>query len=86
MSYQEFWEEDVELINYYHKAEEIRQTKINNQLWLQGIYIQMAIASCLDKKAKYPKQPFPLTEKEQEQAKKQRVEKLKSALKAKSKK
>ena len=86
MSNKEFWDEDVELVNAYHKAETIRQIKLNNQLWLQGAYFQMAISSCFSKSAKYPKQPVPMTEAEVENVKQQKVEKLKQALKAKSKK
>lgn len=86
MSYKEFWEDDVELINYYYEAEKIRQSKMNNQIWLQGAYIRMAIASCLDKHAKYPKEPIPLTEQEIEEVKQQRIMKLQKALIAKSKK
>lgn len=86
MSREEFWDDDVELINDYIKAENIRQVKINNQLWLQGAYFQMAIASCFSKSSKYPKQPLPLTEYEIENTKKQKVQKLKQALIAKSKK
>ena len=85
MSSKEFWDDDVELINAYYKAEQYRQVKLNNQLWLQGIYFRSAVASCLSKGAKYPDKPMPLTEMEIENAKKQRVEKLKQALKAKSK-
>lgn len=84
MSSKEFWDEDVSLINVYVKAESIRQTKLNNQLWLQGIYNQMAIGSCLSKSVKYPKEPIPMSEAEKQNAKDQRVEKLKQALKAKS--
>lgn len=86
MSSHEYWEEEPELVNDYIKAETIRQTKLNNQLWLQGIYNRLAIGSCLSKSVKYPEQPMPLTEAEKESKKNQRVEKLKSALKAKSKK
>ena len=86
MTYDQFWNDDVELINDFAKAENIRQTKLNNQLWLQGIYNRIAIASCLSKGTKYPNQPIPMTEIEIETAKRKRVEKLRNALKAKSKK
>ena len=86
MTYEQFWEDDVDLINDFSKAESYRQTKLNNQLWLQGIYMRMAIASCLSKGAKYPKEPIPFSQDEIENAKKQRVEKLRNALKTRSKK
>jgi len=36
----------------------LRQKRSNNDAWLQGAYIRLAVASTLDKKAKYPKEPF----------------------------
>lgn len=30
----------------------------NEELWLQGAYFRDAVASLLDKKAKYPKEPY----------------------------
>ena len=86
MTYDQFWNDDVELVNDFVKAENIRQAKLNNQLWLQGIYNRIAIASCLSKSAKYPSQPFPMTELEIEASKRKKVEKLRNALKAKSRK
>lgn len=86
MTYEQFWEDDVELINDFSKAEEYRQLKLNNQLWLQGAYIRIAIGSCLSKGVKYPKEPIPLTDSNIESAKQQRVEKLRKALLSKAKK
>lgn len=64
MTENQFWEQDPELINVFIKAEKIRQQKKNNEMWLQGIYNLQAIASCFSKKAKYPKQPIPITDQE----------------------
>ena len=86
MSYREFWDEDVELVNDYVNAENIRQTKLNNQLWLQGMYNRLAIGSCLSKNAKYPNQPIPLSQRDIDKKKHIKVERLKQALKAKAKK
>ena len=86
MTYEQFWEEDTDLINDFIKAEQYRQTKLNNQLWLQGIYERLAIGSCLSKGVKYPKEPIPLSQDDVESAKQQRVEKLRKALLAKAKK
>lgn len=36
----------------------MRQKRENNNAWLQGAYIRLAVASLLDKKTKYPKQPW----------------------------
>ena len=44
MSYEQFWEQDSELVKYYRKANEIRQEMINHEAWLHGMYIYEAIA------------------------------------------
>ena len=81
MSYHDYWYGDPQMLINYHNAEEIRQRKRNNEMWLQGAYIYQAIGSLApilnafskETRAKpYLKQPIPLTEKEraeQEQAK-----------------
>ena len=86
MSSHEFWDEDVDLVNFYVKAEKYRQTKLNNQLWIEGIYIRLAIGSCLSKGVKYPEKPIPLTEHDKELEMKVKVERFKKALMAKAKK
>ncbi len=47
MSYAEYWTGDVTLVRYYRKAYEIRQEEINNNAWLQGLYIYDAISTAL---------------------------------------
>lgn len=44
MTYEQFWEQDSELVKYYRKANEIRQEQINQEAWLHGMYIYEAIA------------------------------------------
>ena len=76
MSYNEYWYGDPHiLVNYVH-AEEIRQKRKNNEMWIQGAYIYEAIGNLApilnafskDNRAKpYRKQPIALTEKEQEE-------------------
>ena len=74
MTYEQFWDENPLVcdVNHFIEAEKIRQQKLNNQMWLQGIYFRQAIASCIDKNAKYPRSPIPLTEEEQEREREQR--------------
>lgn len=43
MSYDEYWNEDCELVRAYRKAEKIRMEKRNYELWLQGLYIYEAL-------------------------------------------
>lgn len=86
MTYEQFWEYDPLLIIDYIKAEEIRQRKLNNQLWLEGIYFQQAIASCFSKKCKYPKQPIPMTYNEIEEKREARFQAFETFLINKSQK
>ena len=39
MTPEQYWEGDCMLTKYYRKAEEIRNEKRNQELWLQGMYI-----------------------------------------------
>lgn len=58
MPYELYWDGRPELVIPYRRADILRQKRENNNAWLQGVYIRMAVASTLDKKSKYPKQPF----------------------------
>ena len=62
MPYELYWDGRPELVIPYRKADILRQKRSNNDAWLQGVYIRQAIASTLDKKAKYPKAPFDIGE------------------------
>lgn len=74
MTYEQFWEGDPTLTIYYRKADEIRNEKRNQELWLQGLYIYEAICDVspilhafAKKGAKphpYTTTPYPLTVKE----------------------
>lgn len=58
MPYELYWDGRPELVIPYRRADVLRQKRENNNAWLQGAYIRMAVASTLDKKAKYPQQPI----------------------------
>lgn len=58
MPYELYWDGRPELVIPYRRADVLRQKRENNNAWLQGAYIRLAVASTLDKKAKYPKQPI----------------------------
>ena len=74
MTYEQFWKGDPTLVIYYRKADEIRNEKRNQELWLQGLYIYEAICDVspilhafAKKGAKphpYTNTPYPLTTKE----------------------
>lgn len=47
MSFAEYWEGDPKLAQYYRKAYLIKQEEINNNAWLQGMYIYDAVSTAL---------------------------------------
>lgn len=73
MSYSQFWYEDCWIANMYLKAYSIKKEQLNEQFWLQGMYIYEALcdvspvlhAFCKKdtKPIPYLKEPFPLTSK-----------------------
>lgn len=74
MSADEYWNQDCCLTEYYRAAHEIRQTRKNEELWLQGLYIYEALCDAsplLHAFAKrgtrpvpYPTEPYPRNQKE----------------------
>lgn len=82
MTPEQYWDGDCTLVKYYRKAEELRNEKRNQELWLQGMYIYEAICDVspilhafAKKGAKphpYPSKPYAISEK---QIRKEREEK-----------
>jgi len=73
MTYDEFWNEDVDLPKVYRKAAELRKRKQNEYLWLQGMYFYEALCDASPlfrfsmskgtiKPEPYAKEPYPITE------------------------
>jgi hypothetical protein len=66
MSSAEYWEGDCSLTRYYRKAYKIKQEEINNNAWLQGLYVYDAISTALhnalrgknSKAREYANQPY----------------------------
>ena len=77
MTYDQFWNDDVNLAKYYRQADELRIERKNQELWLQGLYIYEALcdtAPILQAFAKkgtkarpYTEQPYPITERQRRQ-------------------
>ena len=74
MSFAEYWTGDPSLVRYYRKAYRIKQDEINNNAWLQGLYIYDAISTALHNALRgfgkqkppameYAKQPYELNNK-----------------------
>ena len=74
MSYEQYWDGDCTLPKYYRKAEELRNEKRNQELWLQGMYIYEALCDVSPvlhafakkgtKPTPYSDKPYPLTRKQ----------------------
>ena len=72
MTYDEFWNQDVRLVEVYRKAAELRDKRRNQELWLQGMYIYEALCDASPlfrfstkkgsiKPEPYVKEPYPIT-------------------------
>lgn len=75
MTYDEFWNQDVKLVEVYRKAMELREKRRNQELWLQGMYIYEALCDASPlfrfsmkkgtvKPEPYVKEPYPITTEE----------------------
>ena len=62
MTWDEFWNESIDRLQAYWQSNQFSIERRNQELWLQGLYIRSAVASCLDKKFKYPEKPQRVTE------------------------
>lgn len=89
MSSAEYWEGDPSLARYFRKAYKIKQDEINNNAWLQGLYIYDAVSTAVynalrgknSQAREYAKQPFNLENREkteQEKAKEVEIEQEKA--------
>lgn len=47
MSYDEFWHGNADLPRYYRKAYKLRQEKVNQDAWLNGLYVYDALTSAM---------------------------------------
>ena len=44
MTEEQYWDRDCTLVKSYRKAEELRKERVNQEMWLQGMYIYDAIS------------------------------------------
>ena len=95
MSYEEYWQKDPGLVVAYRKAEELRNEKRNEEMWLQGMYIYEALCDVSvviprvsKRKVKpvaYPTKPYPLRSEQkrnQEREARAKMEKMKAQMEA----
>ena len=85
MTYEQYWYDDPLLFNSYQRAEEMRTKRRNQEMWLQGLYVHIAIGDLVPvlnpfskehKARKYLDKPIPLTLKEQEEYEQERIQKI----------
>lgn len=70
MTYDEFWNQNVDMVRAYRKADEMKRRRENEILWLQGLYVRDALVCTVGnmfsgknaQKHEYPKEPYPITE------------------------
>jgi hypothetical protein len=66
VNYDLFWTLNPADLKPFARAFDIKRNEADVLMWQQGMYIRIAIASCLDKNAKYPTKPFGLATKKSE--------------------
>lgn len=85
MTYDQYWYDSPKLLKSFMKAEEIRMSRRNQELYLQGLYVQIAIGNLVPvlnpfskehKARKYLDKPIPITKREQEEYERERVNKI----------
>jgi hypothetical protein len=96
MSYEQFWDGDVDMVKTYRVAAELKDKRRNQELWLQGMYIYEALC-CVSpvlrafakkntKPIPYPKEPYAVNKQQkvrsEENAEKRTMEKGKAMLMA----
>ena len=86
MTSEQYWEGDCALVKYYREAEELRNEKRNQELWLQGMYFYEAICDASPilhafakkgaKPSPYPSKPYAITEKQIRQEREEKERKI----------
>ena len=94
MSYEQFWYGEPEIVIAYRKAEELRKRRVNEELWLCGIYTAEALSATVGNmfskgtKHKYPSDPKPITMSEvkerEERERKRKQEEMKAKFMARA--
>jgi hypothetical protein len=93
MSYDEFWNGDVSMVRAYRKANELRDKRRNQELWLQGMYFYEALCDAsplfrfsmkkgIIKPEPYVNEPFPITASEARERKEREAKKKEERIKA----
>ena len=93
MSYEQFWYGRPELVISYRRADDIRRRRMNEELWLAGMYTADALASTVGnmfskQRYNYPSEPRPITvdevQERRERERRAKEEKIKAAFTARA--
>ena len=86
MTYEQYWEGDCTLTKYYRKADEIKKERMNEELWLQGMYIYEALCDVSPilhafakkgtKPQPYSERPYSITEAQRKRAEEEKARKI----------
>ena len=78
MSEEQYWDKDCTLAKYYREADELRKERMNQELWLQGMYfydamsrlspILKAFAKAGTKPMPYVEEPYPINDKSKKES------------------
>lgn len=58
VDYDLFWSLNPKSLKPFIKAFSLKEQHQDRMLWIEGMYIRMAVASTLNKSAKYPTKPY----------------------------
>lgn len=86
MNEEQYWDKDCRLVIFYRKAEELRMSRKNQEMWLQGAYFYEALSRVSPllhafakkgtKPAPYLSEPFAITEKQAEYQREEKGRKI----------
>lgn len=94
MSYELFWDGEPQIAAAYRRADEINRRRLNQELWLNGVYMAEALSATVgnmfskNNKHEYPSEPLAITAAEQEERKereqKAKMERIKASFTARA--
>ena len=72
MTYDQYWYEDPQMVRTFREADKLRQARVNEEAWLNGVYVAYAVASTIGNayrekgmpKVDYPEKPIEFREPE----------------------
>lgn len=86
MTPEQYWDGDATLAKYYRRAEDLRNERRNQELWLQGMYIYEALCDVSpilhafakkgSKPSPYSDRPYAITEKQRRRAEMEKERKI----------